>query len=59
MTRQQRRSKSQYLNGCRKVGYKPSKGYFYRNRRWEQRYRFSLLIAVDEEGNTRDVTEEA
>ena len=37
MTRQQRRSKSQYLNAARKMGYRPSKGYVYRRGQWHRR----------------------
>lgn len=45
MTRQQRRSKSVYLNACRKLGYRPSKGYCYRKGRWMRRFSFRLVIA--------------
>ncbi len=46
MTRVQRRSKSQYLNAARKLGYRPRKGFVYRQKRWYQTIVFRLCLRV-------------
>lgn len=45
MTRQQRRSRSVYLNGMRKVGYHPANGWVYRKGDgWMRRFFFRLCL---------------